>query len=158
MFLPAWWERIRKMRPKLRAKIKSSVGSGRETMFGLTQLMQFDWKLAVGDLELTEEEFRQLLEEKRKLIQIRGNWIQLDPKFMAQVEQIMKQVHKKQGLSFRDVLELHFAGDAGGLLPAEDDPDAMRYLDMEVELNEQLRHMIDQLTQTSSDSDNRAAA
>ncbi|WP_441989659.1 DEAD/DEAH box helicase [Paenibacillus sp. 2RAB27] len=150
VFLPAWWDRIRKMRPKLRAKIKSSVGSGRETMFGLTQLMQFDWKLAVGDLELTEEEFRQLLEEKRKLIQIRGNWIQLDPKFMAQVEQIMKQVHKKQGLSFRDVLELHFAGDAGGLLPAEDDPDAMRYLDMEVELNEQLRHMIEQLTQTSA--------
>ena len=97
VFLPAWWERIRKMRPKLRAKIKSSVGSGRETMFGLTQLMQFDWKLAVGDLELTEEEFRQLLEEKRKLIQIRGNWIQLDPQFMAQVEQIMKQVQKKQG-------------------------------------------------------------
>ncbi|MDF2646141.1 MAG: ATP-dependent helicase [Paenibacillus sp.] len=150
VFLPAWWERIRKMKPKLRAKIKSSVGSGRETMFGLTQLMQFDWKLAVGDLELTEEEFRQLLEEKRKLIQIRGNWIQLDPLFMAQVEQIMKQVQKKQGLSFRDVLELHFAGDAGGLLPAEDDPEAMRYIEMEVELNEQLRHMVDQLTQVES--------
>ncbi|MDQ0872535.1 SNF2 family DNA or RNA helicase [Paenibacillus sp. V4I3] len=150
VFLPAWWERIRKMKPKLRAKIKSSVGSGRETMFGLTQLMQFDWKLAVGDLELTEEEFRQLLEEKRKLIQIRGNWIQLDPLFMAQVEQIMKQVQKKQGLSFRDVLELHFAGDAGGLLPSEDDPEAMRYIEMEVELNEQLRHMVDQLTQAES--------
>ncbi|MEC0229101.1 DEAD/DEAH box helicase [Paenibacillus alba] len=150
VFLPAWWERIRKLKPKLRAKIKSSVGSGRETMFGLSQLMQFDWKLAVGDLELTEEEFRQLLEEKRKLIQIRGNWIQLDPLFMAQVEQIMKQVQKKQGLSFRDVLELHFAGDAAGLLPAEDDPDEVRYIDMEVELNEQLRHMVDQLTQTSA--------
>ncbi|MBD0381989.1 DEAD/DEAH box helicase [Paenibacillus sedimenti] len=150
VFLPAWWDRIRKLRPKLRAKIKSSVGSGRETMFGLSQLMQFDWKLAVGDIELTEEEFRQLLEEKRKLIQIRGNWIQLDPQFMAQVEQIMKQVAKKKGLSFRDVLELHFAGDAAGLLPAEDDPDALRYLDMEVELNEQLRHMIDQLTLAES--------
>ncbi|TXK73406.1 DEAD/DEAH box helicase [Paenibacillus sp. N3.4] len=150
VFLPAWWERIRKLRPKLRAKIKSSVGSGRETMFGLSQLMQFDWKLAVGDQELTEEEFRQLLEEKRKLIQIRGSWIQLDPLFMAQVEQIMKQVQKKQGLSFRDVLELHFAGDAGGLLPAEDDPEALRYIEMEVELNEQLRHMVDQLTQTES--------
>ncbi|NEW07547.1 DEAD/DEAH box helicase [Paenibacillus sp. SYP-B3998] len=150
VFLPAWWDRIRKLRPKLRAKIKSSVGTTRETMFGLTQLMQFDWKLAVGDIELTEEEFHQLLEEKRKLIQIRGNWIQLDPQFMAQVEQIMKQVEKKQGLSFRDVLELHFAGDAGGLLPAEDDPDELRYIEMEVELNEQLRHMIDQLTQTES--------
>ncbi|WP_430081291.1 DEAD/DEAH box helicase [Paenibacillus ferrarius] len=150
VFLPAWWERIRKQRPKLRAKIKSSVGSARETMFGLTQLMQFDWKLAVGDLELTEEEFYQLLEEKRKLVQIRGNWIQLDPRFMAQVELIMKKVQKKQGLSFRDVLELHFAGEAGDLLPVDDDPDAQRYLDMEVELNEQLTQMIEQLTQTAS--------
>nr|WP_260115415.1 DEAD/DEAH box helicase [Paenibacillus sp. YPD9-1] len=119
-------------------------------MFGLGQLMQFDWKLALGDIELTEDEFRQLLEEKRKLVQIRGNWIQLDPQFMAQVEQIMKQMQKKKGLSFRDVLELHLSGDVSGLIPEEDDPDAMRYLEMEVELNEQLRHMIDQLTQTST--------
>lgn len=28
VFLPAWWERIRKWRPRLKAKIKSSVGTG----------------------------------------------------------------------------------------------------------------------------------
>ncbi|MCD1260035.1 DEAD/DEAH box helicase [Paenibacillus athensensis] len=150
VFLPAWWERVSKLKPKLRARIKSSVGVPRQSLFGLRELMQFDWKLAVGDLELTEDEFRQLLEEKRRLVEIRGNWIQLDPAFMAQVEKIMKQVQKKQGLSLRDVLELHLAGEAGGLLPGEDDPDAQRHLEMEVELNEQLTHMIDQLTQTAA--------
>jgi SNF2 family DNA or RNA helicase len=149
VFLPAWWDRIRKLKPKLRAKIKSSVGAAQETMFGLRQLMQFDWKLAVGDLELTEEEFRLLLEEKRKLVQIRGNWIQLDPKFMSQIEQLMKQMQKKKGLSFRDVLELHLSGEAGSLLP-EMDPDMEHRIQMEVELNDQLQHMIAQLTQASS--------
>jgi SNF2 family DNA or RNA helicase len=150
VFLPAWWERISKLRPKLRAQIKSSVGSARESMFGLGQLMQFDWKLALGDLVLSEEEFRQLLDEKRRLVQIRGHWIQLDPQFMAQVEQVLKKVQKKKGLSFRDILEFHFAGEAGGILPADLDPDSERRLEMEVELSEQLHHMIEQLTQTSS--------
>jgi SNF2 family DNA or RNA helicase len=150
VFLPAWWERIRKLRPKLRARIKSSVGTTHESMFGLSQLMQFDWKLAIGDLELTEEEFRQLLTEKRKLVQIRGNWIQLDPRFMAQVEQALIQIQKKNGLSFRDILELHLSGEGGTLLPDSTDPEFDRMMDLEVELNDQLRHMIDQLTQTSS--------
>jgi SNF2 family DNA or RNA helicase len=150
VFLPAWWERISKQRPKLKAKIKSSVGSTRESMFGISQLMQFDWKLAIGELELTEEEFRQLLDEKRRLVQIRGNWIQLDPQFMAQVEQVLKKVQKKKGLSFRDILELHFSGEAGGMMPGDLDPEAERMFEVEVELNEQLHHMIDQLTQTTS--------
>jgi len=150
VFLPAWWERVSKLKPKLRARIKSSVGVPRESLFGLRELMQFDWKLAIGDLVLTEEEFRQLLEEKRRLIEIRGNWIQLDPAFMAQVERIMKQVQKKQGLSLRDVLELHLSGEAGGLLPGDDDPDTLRLLELEVELNEQLHQMVDQLTQVTA--------
>ncbi|MBP1994845.1 DEAD/DEAH box helicase [Paenibacillus eucommiae] len=150
VFLPAWWERISKQKPKLRAKIKSSVGSAHERLFGISQLMQFDWRLAIGDLELTEDEFRQLLEEKRRLVQIRGNWIQLDPRFIAQIQQILKQVDKKKGLSFRDVLELHFSGEAQGLTPGELDPEVERMFEMEVELNDQLQQMIDQLTQTSS--------
>jgi SNF2 family DNA or RNA helicase len=153
VFLPAWWERIRKLRPRLKAKLKSSVGAARESMFGLQQLMQFDWKLAIGDLELTDEEFRRLLEEKRNLVQIRGNWVQLDPEMLAQIEQAIKRAGKKNGLSFREVLALHLAGagnDANGTLPDDYDADAERQLQLEVELNEQLRHMIGQLTDSTS--------
>ncbi|MDF2959115.1 MAG: family helicase [Paenibacillus sp.] len=141
VFLPAWWERIRRWKPRLKAKIKSSVGSGPQAMFGLQQLMQFDWKIALGDIELTEEEFRALLEEKRKLVQIRGQWIQLDPTQLQQLEQVMKQVQKKQGLSFRDVLELHLLGSSEG----EEEFGFQRSLQMEVELNEQLHEMVELL-------------
>lgn len=141
VFLPAWWERIRRWRPRLKAKIKSSVGTGPQSMFGLEQLMQFDWKIALGDIELTEEEFRALLEENRKLVQIRGQWIQLDPDHLLQLQQVMKQVQKKQGLSLRDVLELHLLGSSEG----EEELGFQRSLQMEVELNEQLQEMVDLL-------------
>ncbi|MED4604551.1 SNF2 helicase-associated domain-containing protein, partial [Paenibacillus validus] len=144
VFLPAWWDRIRKWRPRLKAKIKSSVGSGPQSMLGLNQLMQFDWKIALGDLELTEDEFRELLAQNRKLVQINGQWVQLDPVHLAQLQQVMNQVQKKQGLSLRDVLELHLLGSSEG----EEDLDFHRSLNMEVELNEQLQELVDLLNHT----------
>ncbi|WP_281934107.1 DEAD/DEAH box helicase [Paenibacillus tyrfis] len=141
VILPAWWERIRRWRPRLKAKIKSSVGSGPQSMFGLNQLMQFDWKIALGDVELTEAEFRELLEQNRRLVQIRGQWVQLDPVHLAQLQRVMHQVEKKQGLSFRDVLELHLLGSSEG----EEDKDFHRTLNMEVELDEQLQELVDLL-------------
>nr|WP_261381295.1 DEAD/DEAH box helicase [Paenibacillus cremeus] len=141
VFLPAWWERIRKWRPRLKAKVKSSVGTGPQSMFGLSELMQFDWKIALGDIELTEDEFKQLLEQNRKLVQIRGQWVQLDPVHLAQLQTVMSQVQKKQGLSFRDVLELHLLGSSEG----EEEKDFYRTLPMEVELDDQLTELVAQL-------------
>ncbi|MCZ8522930.1 MULTISPECIES: DEAD/DEAH box helicase [Paenibacillus] len=138
VILPAWWERIRKWKPRLKAKIKSSVGTGPQAMFGLNQLLQFDWKIALGDIELTEAEFRELLEQNKRLVQIRGQWVQLDPAHLAQLQTVMSQVEKKQGLSFRDVLELHLLGSSEG----EEDLDFHRTLKMEVELSDQLEELV----------------
>jgi len=144
VFLPAWWERLRRTKPRLKAKIKSSVGSTPQAMFGLQQLMEFDWKVALGDIELTEEEFRALLEENRRLVQIQGQWVQLDPDQLLQLQQVIAQVQKKEGLSLRDVLELHLLGSSEG----EDEFGFERSLQMEVELNEQLQDMVDLLNHT----------
>ncbi|SDD16272.1 Superfamily II DNA or RNA helicase, SNF2 family [Paenibacillus sp. UNCCL117] len=144
VFLPAWWERIRKWKPRLKAKIKSSVGTGPGSTLGLNQLMRFDWKIALGDLELTEAEFRELLAQNRKLVQIRGQWVQLDPAHLDQLQQVMKQVQKKQGLTLRDVLELHLLGSSEG----EEDLDFHRSLQMEVELNEHLQELVELLNHT----------
>ncbi len=149
VFLPAWWERLRSVKPRLRAKLKSTAAGGTpQTMFGLTQIMQFDWKLAIDDLELSEEEFRKLLEQKRKLVHFRGRWIQLDPRQLAQIEQAMKQVKKKRGMTLRDVLAIHLSGSGAGALPeAPDESTLLQELQYEIELNDHLRHLVDQLRQ-----------
>jgi SNF2 family DNA or RNA helicase len=141
LFLPSWWDRIRRWKPKLKARLKSAAGAANVSLFGLEQLMQFDWKIAVGDIELTEEEFRQLLSEKSKLVQWRGTWVQLDPTQLARIVQTMKQVEKKRGLSFRDVLELYLLGSTD----SEEETEFDRLLPIEVELNSQLKDMISQL-------------
>jgi SNF2 family DNA or RNA helicase len=150
VFLPAWWMRIRKSQPRLRAKVRSSSGSIPEPLFGLQQLIEFDWRLAIGDIELSEEEFRLVLEQKKKLIQIRGNWIHLDSRWVAQIEQILKKVSRKKGLTFRDLLELHFTNQSTEASLPQLDHEHIYDVHMEVELNHQLQQMMVQLTQQSS--------
>ncbi|WP_040950625.1 DEAD/DEAH box helicase [Gorillibacterium massiliense] len=149
VLLPAWWERASKRKPRLRAKVKSSVGAVSSSLLGLDGILQFDWRLAIGDIELTEGEFLQLLDEKKRLIRFHGEWIQLDPAQLDQIRQAMKRARKKRGLSFQEILEMHLLGEAP--IPgtaaegiAEDDR-----LMMEVELDDYMLALMDQLEHSS---------
>ncbi|MDF2716311.1 MAG: helicase, partial [Paenibacillus sp.] len=163
VMLPAWWEQVKEQQPRLKAVLNSSVGGPGQSMFGLEQIMQFDWKIAVGDTDLTEEQFMQLAVRNKRLVQFHGKWIMLDPALLKQVQRMMKRV-SKTGLSFRDVLELHLIGmDDERIAEAEGasehgvrgnaTPDSLRDegeaflapLRIEVELNEHLSGMIGQL-------------
>jgi len=148
VFLPGWWEEVQKNRPLLKVKTRSSVGSWEESCVGISQIFQFDWKLAVGDLELTEEEFRRVIEKKQRLVQIRGRWIQIDPAFLRKVQQF---VRKKKGLSLGEILQMHFTAP----LPApqeeqENSASAEDDLQVELELSGQLAQMVEQLTRLST--------
>lgn len=146
VLLPSWWEAVRSRRMRLKAKMKSSVGSAAEPMFGLNQIVQFDWKLAVGNVDLSEAEFLRLAAENKRLANIGGEWVHLDPNDIEQIKLWMKRVGKKKGLSFRDVLEMHLHG---GALLEEGEAD-LSGLRAEVELNEHLAKWLEQLQQLSN--------
>ncbi len=145
VLLPAWWEAVRSRKLRLKAKMKSSVGSSGEPMFGLNQIVQFDWKLALGNTQLTEAEFLSLAEQNRRLFRVGDEWVHLDPQDVAEIKQWLKRVGKRQGLSFRDVLEMHLRGDMP-LAEAEGWASEVR---AEVELNEHLAAFIEQLKHTA---------
>ena len=72
MHLPrAWVASTSKVRVNLVASGPPSTSSGlltRET------IASFDWRLAIGDVELTEEELAELAAAKEPLIRLRGSW------------------------------------------------------------------------------------
>lgn len=145
VLLPSWWEAARSRKLKLRAKLKSSVGSAAQPMFGLNQIMQFDWKLALGDVALSEAEFMEMAEQNRRLFQIGGEWVQLDPQDAAKIRQWLNKVGKRKGLTFRDVLEMHLRGGSEADLSDDFESD----LRAEVELNQHLEAWLNQLNHTS---------
>lgn len=156
VLLPTWWEQVRRAKLRLRAKLKSSIGSAKQSIVGLHQIVQFDWRLAIGDLDLNEAEFQELFKSKQRLVQLRGNWIMLDPLALRQIQQSMKLVNKNKGLSFRDVLEQHLLGSGETADMAVDAPlsslleGALLPAKFDIELNEHLRLILNQFEQPAA--------
>ncbi|MCE0449411.1 DEAD/DEAH box helicase [Brevibacillus sp. AF8] len=148
VFLPAWWEQVRRVKPKLKAKITTSVGASRQSFLGVSQLMDFEWKLALGPVELSEEEFEELIKQKQRLLKIRGHWVQLTPDLFLQLQEALKKNQAKNGMSLRDVMRMHLAPTVEVEELPEDEYDFDTSLTVEVQLNQHLRELLNQLQET----------
>ncbi len=99
VIVPSWWEVVKQTRLRVKARVKSSATS----VFGLDALVDFDWRIATNGVELSEQQFAELVEQKRRLVRIRDQWVQLDPAVIQHMQKLMKKA-KQEGLSIRDVL------------------------------------------------------
>ncbi|MGO2618940.1 DEAD/DEAH box helicase [Glutamicibacter ardleyensis] len=79
VMLPSWWNQASRVRLKLGATSRSSSSDAAgESKFGLDQLCEFEWNLAIGDQSLTAAELAALAEAKTPLIRLRGQWVAID--------------------------------------------------------------------------------
>jgi SNF2 family DNA or RNA helicase len=151
VMLPAWWERLKQARPRIRARVKSSVGANAESLFGMNQIVTFDWKVAIDkDTELTEAEFREIAESQSRLVRVRDRWVAIDPEVLARVQQVMKQIKRRKGMPLREVLELHFLGTTDLEESVSDASLDTSDIRMEIELNEHLHQLLEQLNQAGA--------
>ena len=82
MLLPDW---ARKARLGLQLTAKSSTGSSPSagpSRFGLQDLVDFRYDLAVGDEVLSPEELDELARLKVPLVRLRGQWVELDDRHL----------------------------------------------------------------------------
>lgn len=146
VLLPGWWENVRKRRVRLKAKLRSAAGSAEQPMFGLSQIVQFDWKLALGGADLTEEEFMQLAAQNKRLIKIDGEWVHLHPEDISRIKSWMKKNGGRKGLSFQEIMQMHLQG---GITLSDEAEDGEELLKAEVELNGHLQQLMNQLQNTA---------
>ena len=77
VLLPAWWNRggaRLTARAGVRARGPESAGG-----VGLDTLLEFDWQVALGDQAMSVEELEELARLKMPLVNVRGQWVALDP-------------------------------------------------------------------------------
>jgi SNF2 family DNA or RNA helicase len=83
VLVPPWWNK-----PGTRLGVRLKLSSRSSTPgpdaipkneMGFENLIRYRWELAIGDTPMTEQEFRALVALKSPLVQIRGQWVQLDP-------------------------------------------------------------------------------
>ncbi len=84
VLLPGWWGKpSSQLGVRIKAKSKAAPGTV-ATQSGLGSLVDFEWELALGDEPLSEKELRALAKLKTPLVKVRGQWMELDAKRLAQ--------------------------------------------------------------------------
>nr|WP_243735145.1 DEAD/DEAH box helicase [Paenibacillus turpanensis] len=137
--LPPWWEEAFQTKTAVRATMLAGSGP---SMFSAEQLIRFDWRVSLGETELSADQFQQLLDQKRNLIQVDGKWLALPPAMLTQLKRQIKRF--RSGMRLGEALALQ-ARQKYGVHPvsATDAPQ------MHVDLTEELQHRIGRLEQQS---------
>ncbi|MEV4512190.1 DEAD/DEAH box helicase [Dactylosporangium sp. NPDC049525] len=112
MLLPGWWRKPQaRLGARLTARSPSATQPGTvatTSAVGLGSVIDYRWELAIGDEPLTEEELRRLSDLKAPLVQLRGQWVELDPRRLAAGLEIMRRQADEATMTVADLL--HLAG------------------------------------------------
>jgi SNF2 family DNA or RNA helicase len=142
ILLPSWWQAMKNANLKVKASLKGT-SSHRPSFVGLQAMLDFNWRFSMNGVDLSEDEFGKLVEEKRRLVFIRGRWVKLDPQFIRQIQDMMKRA-EKEGLHVRDLLEQELS-ESEATEDELENPKA--FAKIQIELNRQWKQMIKQLSE-----------
>ncbi|WP_445508966.1 DEAD/DEAH box helicase [Rossellomorea marisflavi] len=151
ILLPSWWEAMKDAQVLVKAKLKNTDTTYRPSFVGLNAMLDFDWRLSMNGVNLSEEDFNQLVEDQRRLVKIRGQWMKLDPAMIRRIQQMMTKA-KEEGISIQDMLEQELVPNdgEGGMTEEGEDEDGTKYARIQLELNRSMKKMIHQLTNVST--------
>jgi non-specific serine/threonine protein kinase len=119
--LPDWW----KKRPRPRVGV--SIGDQRRKKFDAEAMLDFTVHLALGDEELSESEWNELLRAQDGLVLLRGQWVEVDRAKLTEALAHWKKLEAQaaEGLSFVEGMRL-LAGAPRDLADAGDPADPQR--------------------------------
>jgi superfamily II DNA or RNA helicase len=101
--VPDWWAR------RSRPRVSVRIGSRAQGALGLDALLDFDVGVAVGDASLSEKELRQLMAGADGLVLLKGRWVEVDKKRLAEALEHWKRVRREAdegGITFAKGMRL----------------------------------------------------
>jgi hypothetical protein len=92
VLLPSAWLRPRKLRVNLSATSRASAARS-SGLLSSAELMRFDWRVAVGDASLSEEELMELAKAKDPFVRVAGRWHALR---QSEIESALKFLERRR--------------------------------------------------------------
>jgi SNF2 family DNA or RNA helicase len=110
VLVPSWWDRRAGATGALglRVQLSPTKDKGRVAGHGLTfrSIVQFDWEVAIGGERLSREEFERLAEMKVPLVQVRGQWVELNTELIEKAIRFLEAKERQGDLSLQEALGL----------------------------------------------------
>ena len=116
ILVPPWWNQ-KGARLGVKVKLKSQNGHAAPGNLSMRRLVSYQWKLSLGETELTEDEFKALAKMKSPLVQIRGQWVSLDAEQIEAAIRFWEKQNFEGEISLLEAMRLGLGGEttAGGL-------------------------------------------
>jgi SNF2 family DNA or RNA helicase len=120
--VPPWWNK-----PGTRLGVRLKLGNSNNLTsgaavpsghLGFDNLVRYRWQLSLGSEAISREEFDALVALKSPLVQIRGQWVQLDPEQIEAAIQFWENQETEGTVSLQEGMRLGLDGefqDFGGL-------------------------------------------
>jgi SNF2 family DNA or RNA helicase len=109
--LPAWVDQFQqRLGLQLQVRPREVQTEGLSlNKFGLGTLMEFNWRVALGDHRLTLEDFEKIVSGHESLVRLKGQWIGLEPDDAQKAIDFLRRQHGGQ-MTLADAIRL-----AGGV-------------------------------------------
>lgn len=107
--IPNWWDK--KSRG---ATLNISMGDAKPSYVGMDAILNFNIRLFIGDMRITEKEARELLEASEGLAFIKNKWVAVDPDKLRQTLSAYdkaKLLMENEGLNIREALRMQLRPD-----------------------------------------------
>jgi SNF2 family DNA or RNA helicase len=104
---PSWWKKPVNISLRLKVGVQGkSQGAVSRGILNLNTLLEYDWKAAIGDVIISEEDFKKLSRLKVPLVRVRGEWVQLDSEQIEKLEEFWKTKGQKDTKRLGDILRM----------------------------------------------------
>ena len=140
IILPAWLKELKQSKMKVRV---SASNTPTKKTAGLDDILTFRWQFSMNGEEMSAEQFRKLVEEKREFLRIGNEWFRIDANWLNDMRELMNEAEEEnwtvRDLLFRELPETL-------VVPLEDEDDAERDDPLfAFEMQQSLKSYIEQL-------------
>ncbi|WP_459587818.1 DEAD/DEAH box helicase [Corynebacterium camporealensis] len=92
VLLPKAWANMETKAVVETRELKDPAEGATKTHLGMDKLVAYDWRMSIGDVQLTDEEMQQLVHSKSGLIRLRGEWVMADTAAISKISEYMEQL------------------------------------------------------------------
>ncbi|WP_341323871.1 DEAD/DEAH box helicase [Solibacillus sp. FSL H8-0523] len=120
VILPAWLKELKQSKFKVRV---SAANQSTKSVAGLDDILTFKWQFSMNGEEVSAEQFKRLVEEKREFVRVGNEWFRIDEQWLTEMKELMEQAEEEdwtvKDLLFRELPETLTA-------PLDEEDDAER--------------------------------